>query len=164
MSLDLEDFLEQVSEHKTYILIGVCGLIVVGNFIFGGGDQLKEKFARDSQESAARDAQARAEAIYSEQGCIAQAVSLSTKTSNFMPGEIALDPLSITPQNPAGTAINSGYICSTDGSLFKVQNGIVKELIGTSPQIRNDLVSKGFATEAVKMQQRAQSMYGDQQQ
>lgn len=158
--MDLEDVLEQISDNKTYILISLCSLVIAGNFLFGGGDQLKQKFAKDSQDATARDAQARAEAIYSEQGCIAQAVALSTKTSNFTPGEVALDPLSITPQNPAGTAINSGYICSTDGSLFSVENGIVKALIGTSPQIRNDLVRKGFATEAVRMQQRAQSMYG----
>lgn len=161
--MDLDDLLEQVSENKTYILISVCSLVIAGNFLFGGGDQLKQKFARDSQEATARDAQARAEAIYTEQSCIAQAISNRTRTSNFNKGDFVLDPLSITSSNPAGTAVNAGYVCSTDGSLFSVENGQIKELIGTSPKIRQDLVSKGFAVEAVKMQEKAQSMYGGQQ-
>lgn len=154
--MDFEELMEQISEYKTWFLIGTCGIVGAANLLTGGGQQLQAKFAQNAADSAAKDAQFRAETLFQEQGCTAQAISSSSKISNFRLGDIALDPLSITQQNPQGSPINSGLVCSSDGSLFTVENGKVTGLIGTSPKIRHELVRQGFADEAKRMQRKAQ--------
>jgi hypothetical protein len=67
--------------------------------------------------------------------------------------------MSITTANPGGSPIAGGYICSTDGSIFRVEAGAIVELVGTSPAIRDALIAGGFAQEAQAMQQRAQVIY-----
>jgi hypothetical protein len=67
--------------------------------------------------------------------------------------------MSITTANPGGSPIAGGYICSTDGSIFRVEAGTIVELVGTSPAIRDALIAGGFAQEAQAMQQRAQVIY-----
>jgi hypothetical protein len=67
--------------------------------------------------------------------------------------------MSITTANPSGSPIAGGYICSTDGSIFRVEAGAIVELVGTSPAIRDALIAGGFAQEAQMMQQRAQVIY-----
>ncbi len=160
MSLDLEDIADFADEHKTWLIIGVCGLVIGANFALGGAAQLQGQMARQATDAAAKQAQQRAETLFFQQGCIAQAISQRTQTSNFVPGDIAIDPMSLTPENPSGTVINSGYLCSTDGSLFRTENGLVVELIGTSPEIRRYLVQKGFAAETLKVRDRVQQLYG----
>ncbi|MFM7447331.1 MAG: hypothetical protein ACKO24_01880 [Leptolyngbyaceae cyanobacterium] len=157
--MDFEDLTEMLSEYKTLLLIGACGLVGAANLLTGGGQQLQAKFSQNAADSALNDRQFRAESLFQEQGCIAQAVSING-TSNFVVGDVAIDPVSITATNPQGSPINSGLICSSDGSLFTVEDGKVTELIGTSPKIRQFLVKEGFADEAKRMQRKAQQQGG----
>ena len=48
---------------------------------------------------------------------------------------------------------------ATDGSIFRVEAGMIAELIGTSPKIRDALIAGGFAAEAQMMQPRAHVIY-----
>jgi hypothetical protein len=147
------------AEHRTAIIIGGCIAIIAASLATGGADRWQDQQATKQADQAGAQAQARAEAIYQDQGCIAQAISGSTRTSNFTIGDLAVDPMSITTANPGGSPIAGGYICSTDGSIFRVEAGVVAELIGTSPKVRDALIAGGFAAEAQMMQQRAQVIY-----
>lgn len=158
--MDFEDLSELIQEYKTGLIICGLGVVAAANLLTGGGQQLQSKFAQNAADSAAKDRQARAEALYQEQKCVAQAISADSGTSNFTVGDTPIDPVSITSQNPAGTPINSGLLCSSDGSLFAVENGKIVELIGTSPLIRAELIRQGFAQEARKMQRRAAQQEG----
>jgi len=147
------------AENKTAIIIGGCIAIIAASLATGGADRWQQTQVTRQVDQAGKEAQARAESIYQEQGCIAQAISGTTRTSNFAVGDTAVDPMSITTANPSGSPIAGGYVCSTDGSLFRVEAGTVAELVGTSPKIRDALVKGGFAQEAQAMQQRAQTIY-----
>jgi len=147
------------AEHRTALIIGGCIAVIAGSLATGGADRWNQTQAIKLADTAGREAQSRAEAIYAELGCTAQAISQSTRTSNFAIGDIAVDPMSITTANPEGSPIAGGYVCSTDGSVFRVEAGVIAELIGTSPKIRDELVTGGFAQEAQMMQQRAQVIY-----
>jgi hypothetical protein len=153
----IRDF--DLTEHRTAIIIGGCAAVIAASLATGGADRWQETQATRQADQAGAQAQARAEAIYQDQGCIAQAISGSTRTSNFTIGDLAVDPMSITTANPQGSPIAGGYICSTDGSIFRVEAGVIAELIGTSPKIRDALIAGGFAQEAQMMQQRAQVIY-----
>jgi hypothetical protein len=153
----LRDF--DFAEHKTPLIIGGCIAVIAASLATGGADRWQETQATRQADQAGAQAQARAESIYQEQGCIAQAISGSTRTSNFAVGDTAVDPMSITTANPGGSPIAGGYVCSTDGSIFRVEAGVIAELIGTSPKIRDALIAGGFAAEAQMMQQRAQVIY-----
>ena len=147
------------AEHKTPLIIGGCIAVIAASLATGGAETWQETQATKQADQAGAQAQARAEAIYQDQGCIAQAISGSTRTSNFAVGDTAVDPMSITTANPGGSPIAGGYICSTDGSIFRVEAGAIVELVGTSPAIRDALIAGGFAAEAQMMQQRAQTIY-----
>ena len=147
------------AEHRTAVIISACAAIIAGSLATGGADRWQQSQAIKLADQSGREAQSRAESIYQDQGCIAQAISQSTRTSNFTVGDTAVDPMSITTDTPSGSPIAGGYICSTDGSVFRVEAGTIAELIGTSPMIRDALVSGGFAQEAQAMQQRAQTIY-----
>jgi hypothetical protein len=147
------------TEHKTPLIIGGCIAVIAASLATGGAETWQETQLTRQADQAGAQAQARAEAIYQDQGCIAQAISGSTRTSNFAVGDVAVDPMSITTANPSGSPIAGGYICSTDGSIFRVEAGVVAELVGTSPAIRDALIAGGFAQEAQAMQQRAQVIY-----
>jgi hypothetical protein len=153
----LRDF--DFAEHKTPLIIGGCIAIIAASLATGGADRWQETQATRQADQAGKAAQSRAEAIYAELGCTAQAISQSTRTSNFTIGDLAVDPMSITTANPSGSPIAGGYICSTDGSVFRVEAGTIAELIGNSPKIRDALIAGGFAQEAQAMQQRAQVIY-----
>jgi hypothetical protein len=153
----LRDF--DFAENKTAIIISGCIAIIAASLATGGAETWQETQATKQADQAGAQAQARAESIYQEQGCIAQAISGSTRTSNFAVGDTAVDPMSITTANPGGSPIAGGYVCSTDGSIFRVEAGVIAELIGTSPKIRDALIAGGFAAEAQMMQQRAQVIY-----
>ncbi|MEB3313635.1 MAG: hypothetical protein VKL98_05765 [Cyanobacteriota bacterium] len=146
-------------EHRTSVIIGGCVAIIAASLATGGADRWQTQQATRQADQLGREAQSRAEAIYQELGCTAQAISQSTRTSNFAVGDTAVDPMSITTDNPSGSPIAGGYVCSTDGSVFRVEAGTIAELIGTSPMIRDALVTGGFAAEAQAMQQRAQTIY-----
>ena len=147
------------AEHRTAIIISGCVAVIAVSLATGGADRWQTQQATRQADQAGAQAQARAEGIYESQGCIAQAISGSTRTSNFAVGDVAVDPMSITTANPTGSPIAGGYICSTDGSIFRVEAGMIAELIGTSPAIRDALIAGGFAAEAQMMQQRAQTIY-----
>ncbi|MFM7325637.1 MAG: hypothetical protein ACKO4L_12055, partial [Nodosilinea sp.] len=147
------------AEHKTALIIGGCIAVIAGSLATGGADRWQTQQATKQADDAGAQAQSRAEAIYQDQGCTAQALSAATRTSNFAVGDTAIDPMSITTANPEGSPIAGGYICSTDGSVFRVEAGVIAELIGTSPRVRDALVKGGFAAEAQAMQQRAQVIY-----
>jgi hypothetical protein len=147
------------AEHKTPLIIGGCIAVIAASLATGGADRWQQTQLTRQADQAGAQAQARAEAIYQDQGCIAQAISQNTRTSNFAVGDVAVDPMSITTANPGGSPIAGGYICSTDGSIFRVEAGVVAELVGTSPAIRDALIAGGFAQEAQAMQQRAQTIY-----
>jgi hypothetical protein len=147
------------AEHRTSLIIGGCVAVIAASLATGGADRWQETQATKQADQAGKAAQARAEAIYAELGCTAQAISQSTRTSNFTIGDVAVDPMSITTANAQGSPIAGGYICSTDGSIFRVEAGVVAELIGTSPKVRDQLIAGGFAQEAQAMQQRAQVIY-----
>jgi hypothetical protein len=147
------------AEHRTAIIIGGCVAVIAASLATGGADRWQDQQATKQADQAGAQAQARAESIYESQGCIAQAISQNTRTSNFAVGDTAVDPMSITTANPGGSPIAGGYICSTDGSIFRVEAGVVAELVGTSPAIRDALIAGGFAAEAQAMQQRAQTIY-----
>lgn len=155
--MTIRDF--DFAEHKTALIIGGCIAVIAASLATGGADRWNQSQATRQADQAGAQAQARAEAIYAELGCTAQAISQSTRTSNFAVGDTAIDPMSITTANPSGSPIAGGYVCSTDGSVFRVENGTIAELIGTSPKIRDALVTGGFAAEAQAMQQRAQTIY-----
>jgi hypothetical protein len=147
------------AEHRTAIIIGGCVAVIAASLATGGAGRWQDQQATKQADQAGKATQARAEAIYQDQGCIAQAISATTRTSNFTIGDTAVDPMSITTANPSGSPIAGGYICSTDGSIFRVEAGMIAELIGTSPKIRDALIAGGFAAEAQMMQQRAQVIY-----
>ena len=147
------------AENRTAIIIGGCAAVIAASLATGGADRWQTQQATKQADQAGKAAQARAEAIYQDQGCIAQAISGTTRTSNFTVGDMAVDPMSITTANPSGSPIAGGYVCSTDGSVFRVEAGTIAELIGTSPKVRDALVKGGFAQEAQMMQQRAQQIY-----
>ena len=147
------------TEHKTPLIIGGCIAVIAASLATGGAETWQQTQATKQADQAGKAAQARAETIYQELGCTAQAISGSTRTSNFAVGDVAVDPMSITTANPSGSPIAGGYICSTDGSIFRVEAGTIAELIGTSPKIRDALIAGGFAQEAQAMQQRAQVIY-----
>jgi hypothetical protein len=153
----LRDF--DFAENKTAIIIGGCVAVIAASLATGGAETWQTQQATKQADQAGAQAQARAEAIYAEQGCIAQAISQNTRTSNFTIGDTAVDPMSITTANPTGSPIAGGYICSTDGSIFRVEAGMIAELIGTSPKVRDQLIAGGFAQQAQMMQQRAQTIY-----
>ena len=146
-------------EHRTALIIGGCIAVIAASLATGGANRWNQSQAIKLADTAGREAQSRAEAIYAELGCTAQALSQKTRTTNFTVGDIAIDPMSITTANAEGSPIAGGYICSTDGSVFRVEAGVIAELIGTSPKIRDALVTGGFAQEAQMMQQRAQTIY-----
>ena len=147
------------AEHRTAVIIAGCAAIIAASLATGGADRWQQSQSTKLADQAGKAAQARAESIYQDQGCIAQALSQNTRTSNFTVGDTAVDPMSITTANPEGSPIAGGYVCSTDGSVFRVEAGVIAELIGTSPKVRDALVKGGFAAEAQAMQQRAQTIY-----
>ncbi len=147
------------SENRTALIIGGCAAIIAGSLATGGAERWQQTQATRQADQAGKAAQARAESIFTDLGCTAQALSQNTRTSNFTVGDVAVDPMSITTDNPSGSPIAGGYVCSTDGSVFRVENGTIAELIGTSPKIRDQLIAGGFAQEAQMMQQRAQQIY-----
>ena len=155
--MTIQDF--DFQENKTALIIGGCIAIIAASLATGGADRWNQSQATKLADQAGAQAQSRAEAVFNELGCTAQAISQSTRTSNFAVGDTAVDPMSITTDNPEGSPIAGGYVCSTDGSVFRVENGTIAELIGTSPMIRDALVTGGFAAEAQMMQQRAQVIY-----
>ncbi len=147
------------AEHRTAIIISGCIAVIAASLATGGAETWQTQQATRQADQAGKEAQARAESIYQELGCTAQAISGSTRTSNFTIGDTAVDPMSITTANPTGSPIAGGYICSTDGSIFRVEAGAIVELVGTSPKIRDALIAGGFAQQAQMMQQRAQTIY-----
>lgn len=147
------------AEHKTLLIMGACAAIILTSLATGGADRWQQQQATKQADQAGKASQVRAETIYQDLGCTAQALSQSTRTSNFTVGDVAVDPMSITTANPEGSPIAGGYVCSTDGSVFRVEAGVIAELIGTSPKIRDALIAGGFAQEAQAMQQRAQTIY-----
>ena len=147
------------AEHRTSVIIGGCVAIIAASLATGGAERWNQTQATRQADQAGAQSQARAEAVFTELGCTAQAINGTTRTSNFAVGDTAVDPMSITTDNPSGSPIAGGYVCSTDGSVFRVEAGVIAELIGTSPMIRDALVSGGFAAEAQAMQQRAQTIY-----
>ena len=147
------------AENRTALVIAGCAAVIAASLATGGADRWQQTQAIKLADDAGKAAQARAEAVFNELGCTAQALSQKTRTTNFTVGDIAIDPMSITTANPEGSPIAGGYICSTDGSVFRVEAGTIAELIGTSPKIRDALVTGGFAQEAQAMQQRAQTIY-----
>ena len=155
--MTIRDF--DFTEHKTAVIISGCIAIIAASLATGGADLWQQTQATKLADQAGAQAQSRAEAVFNELGCTAQAISQSTRTSNFTVGDIAIDPMSITTANAEGSPVAGGYICSTDGSVFRVEAGTIAELIGTSPKIRDALVTGGFAAEAQMMQQRAQTIY-----
>lgn len=148
-----------LDEHKTTLILMACGAVIGGSLFLGGADRLRSQVEANQSDDAGAKAQLRAEQIFVEQSCIAQALNRETQTTNFAVGDIPIDPMSITTAYPQGTPIQGGYVCSSDGSLFRVESGQIVEYIGTSPHIRETLVAGGFALEAQAMQQRAQVVY-----
>lgn len=161
MSLDLEDIVDFADEHKTGLIIGVCVLAIGANFALGGASQVQSQMAKQSADAAAKAAQERAERIFfdKKQGCIAQAVSRNTKINNFVVGDTIVDPMSIKPDNPDGTPIAAGHVCSNDGSLFRIENGIAIELIGNSRAIRIPVIDAGVSAENQKVLERNKQLY-----
>lgn len=147
---DLAEFWE---EHQTLIVLGGCITIAALNFAFGGSDALKQKFARDAQDNQAKDAQIRAESLFNEQGCVAQAISRKTRTNNFTSGDVAIDPASVNRSNPYGSPIVGSLVCSNDGSLYQADESGKLTLIGSSPKIRKFLTDKGFKAKSEQMRQ-----------
>ena len=155
--MTIRDF--DFAEHRTALVIGGCAAVIATSLATGGADRWQQTQATRQADQAGKAAQARAESIFTDLGCTAQALSQNTRTSNFAVGDTAVDPMSITTDNPSGSPIAGGYVCSTDGSVFRVEAGTIAELIGTSPKVRDALVKGGFAAEAQAMQQRAQTIY-----
>lgn len=157
---DFDDLTDLFSEHKSTLgVAALIGFAALSMFAGGGWDTLKAKLDREAADNSAADNQARAEKIFSELGCSAQVLDANTRTANLRTGSFVVDPMSITPSNPKGTAIASGYVCSLDGSVFEVNNGTAF-LIGTSPRIRQELVRRGIPSHVEAMKQHVNQIYG----
>lgn len=136
-SNNLEDLLEFVSHHKLNIgIVALLGFAAV-QLMTGGGDALKQKFTRDAQDSTAAEMQARAEGIFQSQGCSAQVLNGSTGKPGLTEGATAIDPATKTAF-PSGS-----YVCSPNGGLWQVTQSGTVHLIGTSPNIRKQLIETG---------------------
>lgn len=149
----------ELDDHKTTFILLACAGVIGGSLYLGGADRFRAQVQASQSDEAGAKAQLRAENIFVEQSCIAQAINRATQTTNFAVGDVPIDPMSVTTLYPQGTPIQGGYVCSSDGSLFRVESGQIVEHIGTSPRIREALVAGGFALEAQAMQQRAQIVY-----
>jgi hypothetical protein len=149
----------ELDDHKTTFILLACAGVIGGSLYLGGADRFRAQVQASQSDEAGAKAQLRAENIFVEQSCIAQAINRETQTTNFAVGDVPIDPMSVTTLYPQGTPIQGGYVCSSDGSLFRVESGQIVEHIGTSPRIREALVAGGFALEAQAMQQRAQIVY-----
>lgn len=158
-SFDFDDITDWLGDNKlTLAIIALGGFAALNLFAGGGWVQLQTKLDRDAGDGAAAENQARAERIFSEQGCSAQVLDAETKQANLRDKSYVIDPMSVTRQNPNGSPIGSGYVCSIDGSLFEVKNGTAF-LVGTSPNIRKELVARGIAIEVKKMESYANEIY-----
>jgi len=155
---NLEDQIELIQENATNIGIAACLVIALISVFTGDGDFHKKAQSDKNSDRDAKISQQRAEKIYNEQGVSAQVLNAETRTASFISGDKVFDPMSVTPENPHGTIINSGYIASTEGAVFEVNNGIAT-LIGTSPRIRNDLVARGAGKRAKEMEAYAKQIY-----
>ena len=156
---NLEDQIEVIKENGTNIGIAACLVIALIAVVTGDGAGRFTKAQSDKvSDLDAKNSQQRAEKIYNEQGVSAQVLNAETRTASFVSGDTVIDPMSVTPENPQGTIINSGYIASTEGAVFEVENGIAT-LIGTSPKIRNDLVSRGAGKRAKEMEAYAKKIW-----
>lgn len=159
-NFDFDDFTDWLDDNKLTLGMVLCGgFAAVQLFAGGGWNQLQSKLNQDANDSAAIENQARAEKVFRELGCSAQVLDAETRTANLKTGSIVIDPMSITRENPTGTAIASGHVCSLDGSVFEVRNGTAF-LIGTSPHIRKELVARGIPQHVKAMEQRAEQVYG----
>jgi len=156
---NLEEQIEVIKENGTNIGIAACLVIASIAIVTGDGTGRFTKAQSDkTRDHDAKISQQRAEKIYKEQGVSAQVLNAKTRTASFVSGDKVIDPMSVTPENPYGTIINSGYIASTEGAVFEVKNGIAT-LIGTSPKIRNDLVSRGAGKRAKEMEAYAKQIW-----
>lgn len=157
---------------KGAIAVGVLALLGAVNLFFVK-DQLGAQMAHSQTDAAVQAAAQRAETACFQPGsevgglnpapeqfnCIAQALS-ARGNSNFVLGDIVIDPKSITPENPQGTPINGGFVASSDGSVVRVQEGRVVEVLGTSAKIRRYLVEQGHAIAAVQMKRQTIQEHG----
>lgn len=160
---DFDDLTDLIAEHKSTLgVIALIGFATLSMFAGGGWDTLKAKLDREAADNSAADNQARAEKIFSDLGCSAQVLDANTKTANLRTGSFVVDPMSITPSNPKGTAIASGFVCSVDGSVFEVRNGTAF-LVGTSPRIRQELVRRGVPSHIEDMKRYVNEIYGGSQ-
>lgn len=158
-SFDFDDITDWFAENKLILgILALGGFAAFSMFAGGGYQQLQAKLDRESGDNAAAENQARAEKIFAELGCSAQVIDVKTRTASLRNGSFVVDPMSVTRENPQGTPINSGYVCSLDGSLFEVSNGTAR-LIGTSPNIRKELVVRGIPQHVRAMETYANEIY-----
>jgi len=156
---DLEEQIEVIKENGTNIGIAACLVIAsIAVFTGDGTGRFAKAQSDKTRDLDAKISQQRAEKIYKEQGVSAQVLNAKTRTASFVSGDTVIDPMSVTLENPYGTIINSGYIASTEGAVFEVKNGIAT-LIGTSPVIRDALVSKGSAKATKEMEAYAKQIW-----
>ena len=164
MTQFVEDTTDFVQEHGTTLAIAACALIGVASVTLGGGSNTwVQQQATKSGDRDAAQSQKRVEKIFLEQGCSTQVLNQATRTANLTDGAIVVDPASMSPDNPNGTIINGGNVCSTDGSMFSVKVGVAT-LVGTSPKIRNAVVAQGAAKGAKDMEAYAKLVYQQAQQ
>ena len=161
---DLEETTDFVQEHGTTLAIAACVLVGVASVTLGGGSNtwVQQQATKTGDRDAALS-QKRVEKIFLEQGCSTQVLDQKTRTANLTDGSIVIDPASMSADNPNGTIINGGYVCSTDGSMFSVKVGVAT-LVGTSPKIRNAVVAQGAAKGAKDMEAYAKLVYRQAQQ
>ncbi len=110
--MTIRDF--DFQEHRTSVIIAGCAAVIAASLATGGADRWSQTQATRQADQLGREAQSRAESIYQELGCTAQAINGTTRTSNFAVGDVAVDPMSITTANPEGAPIAGGHGCSTD--------------------------------------------------
>jgi len=162
-NFDFDDLTDWFDDNKMMLgMFALIGFAAINMFAGGGWQKLQAKLDRDANDSAAIENQARAEKVFRELGCSAQVLDAETRTANLKTGSIVIDPMSITRENPTGTAIASGHVCSLDGSVFEVRDGTAF-LIGTSPHIRKELVARGIPNHVEAMTKRANEIYGASQ-
>lgn len=158
-SFDFDDITDWLADNKLILgILALGGFAAFSMFAGGGYQQLQAKLDKESRLTSTVEQQSQAEEIFRTQGCSAQVLDAETLTANLKEGSFVIDPLSLTRANEP-TAIASGFVCSLDGSVYRVTNGRA-ELIGTSPRIRDELVRRGIPREVRAMEDYAKKLYG----
>jgi hypothetical protein len=148
LELNMEYLRDFVEEHPHVLGMAGCAAVAAVVIATGGLKYVQEAQEKGAIASATAKQQEKAEEVYNANGCSAQVISQNTPTTGITSGDIVLDPLT-------GAKINSGFVCSADGSIFSVNDGVAT-LIGTSPKIRKVLANNGTAAKAVEMSAYAQ--------